>query len=353
MASFFHVPAFDDKRSRYDMHTFKGRAWKFYRDCNPALMFETEKSIDLHKQRLAEFTRTVKTAGKQRDAVPYSDNDLWYSRSVIEGCVHPTTNKTILAPCRFASYAPINLALVPLMLAPSVIASKTRSVGVHAINQTVNAVVNYANASGEDLSVERLGAAYAAAVVTSCTFAFGASVIMGRLGSAPSIKATLVRATLPFTACCSAGCANLALMRIDEWTGKGVPVRAAQGPLGSPINDDNAGEVLGFSLQAGREGVGMCALSRIFLNVCVMSMPPVIMGIVGRNAFVKRNPATVGKPLDFIVTGGLTLICVPLCLALQTPVVTMPVTQLEESFHNLSDRKTGKPIEYVTFYKGL
>jgi len=358
MASFFNVPSFDDRRPRYAMHEFKGRAWHFYRATNPALMLENDDSIALHKKRVQEFTELKNSSGgtkyydSWRGKVPYTDAELWYSRSVLEGCVHPVTGNTIFPFFRFSAFAPLNLMMVPFMLAPSTLKSKTRTLFAHMTNQTLNAVVNYANRSSDDIGLEKLLAAYAAALVSSCSLGLAASKVMSKITDANSLKATLVRATLPFTAVVSAGLCNLTLMRSEEWFGKGVPVRAAVAPMDDPSNDDNCGELLGYSQTAGKLSIAYCAGTRIMLNVMVMMFPPLVVGAVVKKFATLRNNAFLARQAETLILGSFVLGAVPPSLALMKPVVTIPVDQLEANFQNLTD-KNGRTIENVTFYKGL
>lgn len=358
MASFFNVPPFDDRSPRYPMHEFKGRAWHFYRATNPILMLENDDTIALHKKRLAEFTELKKSAGGVkyydtfRKKIPYTDAELWYSRSVIEGCVHPVTGSTIFPFFRFSAFAPLNLLMVPFMLAPSTIKSKGLTLFAHVTNQTINAVVNYSNRSSDDISIEKLLFAYICAVVSSCSLALAASKVMSKITDANSLKGTLVRSTLPFAAVVSAGLCNLSLMRSEEWFGKGVPVRAAVAPLNDPANDDNEGELLGYSQNAGKLAVGYCAATRIVLNVGVMMFPPLLIGAVVRKFATLRNSPFLARQAETLILGAFVLGTVPPSLALMKPVVTIPVDKLEPNFQNMAD-KDGRPVEYVTLYKGL
>jgi hypothetical protein len=358
MTSYFVVPPFDDTKSRYNMHTFRGRAWHFYRATNPVMMFETDRSIAMHKKRIEEFKRLKESSGGAqnyetfRGKIKYSDAELWYSRSVIEGCVHPVTKQTIFPLFRFAAFAPLNLAIVPLMLAPSTIKSKWRTMGVHVLNQTVNAVVNYSNRSSDDIDLKKLFAAYSAAVVSSCSLALSANYVMSKISDANSFKATVVRGTLPFSAVVAAGFCNLALMRSEEWLGNGVPIRAATGDLHDPVNDDNNGELLGYSRAAGKLSIAYCTATRVTLNFWAMMLPPFLLTAIFRSSKLLQGSPFLSRQVEAAVLGTIILLSVPPSLAVMKPVVTTSVSKLEPQFQNLSG-KDGKRIENVTFYKGL
>jgi len=339
MSGFFACPPFTLSKTRYDMETYTGRLWHFYRSIQPTLMFETAGTLAAHQKKLDDFA-----AGKLDRSKPQNDDShLWYSRCAIESCVHPTTKEVIPMPCRMAAYVPGNFIIVPVMVLPSTIASTARTVGIHWANQSYNSVVNYANRSSDALPMQTLLQAYVAAVVVSCSGALGATFLLRRMTDTTSARATIVRATLPFAAVAFSGGANVAMMRREEWATKGVPVRNAA---------DLDGDVLGYSLAAGKVGILKCAAARFLWNIPPMVLPPLAMVGVRRTAWAKRASEAAIRRLEIFMVCSMLVFGVAPALAAFKPNDLIVAETLEPQFHNMKD-KEGKPIRIFTYYKGL
>jgi len=249
--------------------------------------------------------------------------------------VHPDTGEVVFPVWRFSAFAPANLGIVAVMLLPSTILSPWRTVGVHWLNQTYNAAMNYANRNASnEISTRLLAEAYAGAVGTSVAIALGATYILKRI---PNVGATafLVRTALPWLAVAGAGAANVGLIRRNELV------------TGVNVSDEH-GTVYGKSLVAGKVGLAKCALARVFWNTPIMVLPPVLMSLVG-----PRLPSARARGAAQIAIIGVCLAgFMPPALAVFPQRDKIAATSLEPQFHDLKDPQ-GRPITELYFNKGL
>lgn len=322
------MPPFSLNGDRFDMSTWWGRSKHFFVATDPRLMLASQVHIDAAKRKLAEYAANPKTLS------PEENEAMWHARTVKVACVHPITGDTIFPLFRFAAFAPVNFFIVPFMLLPGTIASVPRTIAIHWFNQSYNVAVNYSNRSSSGVEMSVLFRSYIAATVVSVGLALGATFVMRRLRQPTGMTATLVRATLPFTAVSLAACANLMLSRSGELF-KGTMVR------------DTKGNELGLSRTAGYYSLGMCCVTRFIWNVPCMVLPPFMVA-----AILRRAPhLSTGRPrivVETLAAVSMVATGVPPALGAFTPTVTMEAAKLEPVFAG----KVG-PRATVTFYKGL
>jgi tricarboxylate carrier len=323
-----HVPHFDPAKDRYDMDTLWGRLLHRYRLIDPRGLFVTEATLRQYQEAIAK-------AGKG-DKGGHTDAELWDMKFAVEGSVHPTTNEVISPLFRMSAYVPVNIPIVTSMTMPAVIGSPAATMFVHWFNQSYNCAVNYANRSGDSQSVDGLFKAYVAAVTVSLAGGLGATYAMKKMGGGGGMGATIVRATLPFTAVVASGCANVSIMRWGEWQVDGVPVM------------DDEGTVRGKSLVAGTDGLMKCWFARFAWNVPPMVLPPLLAIPLASVPFLAKRMRFVEAGLCL---GGISF-GVPLALAYFKPYTTISADALEPQFHHLTNSK-GLQVKEFTFYKGI
>lgn len=323
------LPPFSLTAPRDDMSTYLGRCRYFYRSINPLMCFETASSLKHHQDLLQQYKVSKST-------VTATDEQLWYARQAVEACIHPGSGDVIPAPFRMSCFIPTNIFINPFAMLPGTVASPARSIGIHWFNQSYNCLINYNNRSSDAQPLSILFSGYAAAVVVSVGMALGATAIMKKVGTAPTVASTLTRAFIPGLAMAFASSANVAIMRRNEWQTDGVYVR------------DEDGEVRGKSTTAGWASLQMCATARVLWNIPCMMAPIVSTILMSRFAFMRARPIMS----DTVLCGVALAAGVAPALAFYPKDVSVPVRDLEVTFHNLK-RKNGEPVEQLTFYKGL
>ena len=312
----------------YNMSTYSGRLQYFYRSIDPRMMMENSASLAAHRELLKQHKQGTWNKAN-------CDAQLWQSRFALEACTHPGTGKEIFPLFRMSAFIPVNIFIVPYMMLPSTVASVGRTIGIHWFNQSFNAVVNYANRSGDEQPLTTLGQAYAAAVMVSVAGALGATFVVRRMGQSPA--ATIARAVIPMCAVAFSGSANLAMMRWSEWTTVGVDVR------------DEDGTVRGKSVTAGRISLAECSSARVLWNIPCMMLPPLLAAPLMRNVpLLGSNPVLTETMLILMGLG----VGVAPALAAFPPLESVRAVKLEPHFQSLL-RANGQPVETLRFVKGL
>ncbi|EPY30592.1 tricarboxylate carrier [Angomonas deanei] len=212
---------FSDKYTKYNMDTFSGRV-RYWTECiNPLLLLENERSLQKHQMLLDRWKSGEKGL---------ANADLWAARRAVEQCIHPTSGDVIPPLFRMSAFLPMNFLIVPTMMAPATLTSVPRTMFIQWFNQTFNAAVNYANRSSDKQPMSEIGKAYGVAVTVACGGSLVATNMLKKLPSG-TVKATIIRGTVPFIAVSTASVLNLAFMRKNEWMsgGKGIKVKDEDG----------------------------------------------------------------------------------------------------------------------------
>lgn len=323
------IPPFSLTRPRYDQSKFTERVRHFYEVTDPRSLFTSKSELTTATELLQQF--------KDKTAPPgTTDAQLWNARRIKESMVHPDTGKIIPEPFRFSAFAPVNILIVPTMLLPSTIASTARTIGIHWLNQSYNAGVNFANRNASsDVSEDTLIKAYCAAVTASISIGISTGAITKKVVALgrPAL-ATAVRSTLPFTAVVAAGCINVGMIRKSELV-EGVQV------------EDHEGTSRGRSVKAGQQGIAKCCVARTIWNFPIMVIPPLIMSKVSPSL-----PRRALLPMEVFMCSSLLFAGVPLALGAFPQIDEISTSDMESKFQNLTDSK-GLPIEKLFFNKGL
>ena len=323
-------PPFSMQRTYYDMDSFVGRTKYYFASINPMMLLENSDTLAGHKAIIAAAKAGTLETGK------YTDAQLWDSRAKVEACVHGSTGEVIPPAFRMAAFVPVNFLIVPAMMLPSTVTSVPRTIAIHWVNQSFNALVNYSNRGSDAQPVGEILKAYGAAVTVSLAGALSATFALKRLGGGGGMAATIVRSTLPMVAVAASGSANVGLMRKNEWMGPGVRVY------------DEDGTERGQSTAAGVISWKECSVARVLWNVPSMTMAPLLAGPMAALPGLNRFPAAVEVALIY---AGLVL-GVPPALAYYPPIEKVSVDRLEKQFQNLT-RADGTPVRTLSFAKGL
>lgn len=260
-----------------------------------------------------------------------ADDALWAAKRLRDGATNPGTGERIPAPVRMAGFIPVNIPLVAGMLNAT---SVPGTLFWQWANQSYNSATNYSNRSGSDMTMEQIGTSYGIAVGASCGLAL-AFRWLGKHGPPSFRRVAAVPFVVPYIAVSAAGASNVYFSRRPEMD-NGVVVR------------DEAGEELGVSREAGKQGVYRTILSRsLGLPIPVLVLPAIAMALV---------PKSVPPRARMLVELG--AITSSLCFALPATLAIFPqrmaldARSLEPQFHNLRNAD-GKPITTVFSNKGL
>uniref|UniRef100_A0A9L0IEW3 Sideroflexin-3 n=1 Tax=Equus asinus TaxID=9793 RepID=A0A9L0IEW3_EQUAS len=200
------------------------------------------------------------------------------------------------------------------------------------VNQSFNAVVNYSNRSGDaPITVRQLGTAYVSATTGAVATALGLKSLTKHLPP-------LVSRFVPFAAVAAANCINIPLMRQRELQ------------VGIPVTDE-AGQRLGHSVAAAKQGIFQVVVSRICMAIPAMAIPPVIMDTLEKKDFLKRRP-WLGAPLQVGLVGFCLVFATPLCCALFPQRSSINVSRLEPELRS-QIREQNPRLEVVYYNKGL
>ncbi|CAG8669158.1 9504_t:CDS:2, partial [Dentiscutata erythropus] len=318
---------FNQSKSRYDQSTYIGRVKHFIDVTDIRTLFVSRAGLEESKKLINDYN-----SGKLKYVDP---ERLWKAKKVVDSTVHPDTGEPVFLPFRMSCFVPTNLVVVAGMLMPN--PSMKSIIFWQWANQSINVAINYSNANKTTLmSFKETATAYVSAVTTSCGLAVGLTQAVPRLKFlSPSIRGILAR-LVPFVAVASAGTVNVYLMRLKE-------IRD-----GIDVYDAN-GNNLGKSRKAGASAVGQVAISRIFTNCPVLTIPPLILSQLEKTKLLRNNPK-LAIPINFgLITLSLT-VSLPLAIAAFPQKAVIDPLKLEEEFWNLKD-KNGETIRRMFFNK--
>jgi hypothetical protein len=209
-------------------------------------------------------------------------------------------------------------------------------------NQSLNVAVNYANRNASNaMSLQQIGTAYAAAVVSSCSLAIGLGKVSSNLQtktSIPPLLRTSASVLVPYLAVASAGAINVLLMRWNEGQ-DGIQIK------------DASGNILGTSKLAGQSALFQVTATRVALPAPILVLPPVLMRWYDGTK-IHRSYPKVRFPVEVGVIAACLWLALPLAIGLFPQVSEIDVKKLEKEFHNLKDN-SGKVVTHAYFNKGL
>jgi sideroflexin-5 len=246
---------------------------------------------------------------------------LWEAKRVLDSATNHATGEVVHPLARMCAFIPSS---VPITLGMLTMTGPAATVGLQWLNQSYNALFNYSHRSKADTTKDEILKAYGVATLTSCGLALGLSRFSNR------IKPAFI---IPTIAVMTAGCANVAFTRANEFR-QGINV----------YNDSN--EVVGVSKIAGKYAVGYTMLSRsIFLPIPIMVLPGLL------SEFIRKRVSKGGKVRDLGISLGCIILsqalALPFCIALFPMTIKIKTADLEPE---LTKSYRG---EYVYINKGI
>lgn len=321
----------DVKQPEFDQSSYIGRFMRCFTMIDPRLTLYSENDVLTAKNDINNLA-----ISQNMDS-----NEFKWKRRIIDNNVHPQTGEVIHPLATMASFLVLNVPICAGMLFTT--PTFANQFLWQWINQTYNAIFNYANGnkSKENLSQLEIDAkrnqmlqAYFAACTVSVGLSISLNELVKRVKCNPSLKKGLGIA-VPFVAVASAGFANAVLMRSNELS-EGVPVR------------DDRGEMLGKSQIAAEKILfGQVGVSRIALAFPILVLPPVIMNAIKSKV---KLVGVANKLVELTVLTACLGFAFPAAVALFPQKVTLNAQDLEENFRTMPN---GQPRGAVFADKGV
>ncbi|CAJ0574796.1 unnamed protein product, partial [Mesorhabditis spiculigera] len=306
---FPEYPKFQRNQPRFPQETFLGRYLHYLDVVDPRTLLTSDS-------RLKECVELLKAydAGQKNVA---SDRELWEAQKIKGAILHPDTGEKVLPPFRMSGYVPFGWITVTGMLLPN--PSWPTLLFWQWINQSHNACVNYANRNAsQPQPISKFVGAYLAAVTSACSIAGGLTYMIKKAGSLPPATRLIIQRFVPLPATSLASTLNVLCMRGSEMQ-TGIEVY------------DREGTVIGVSKVAAKQAVTDTALTRAFLPVPLLALPPCIMPFFEKFRWVQKS-ATRHLLVNAIVCTISFGISLPIALALFPQESTISVNQLEPEF---------------------
>ncbi|XP_077803477.1 sideroflexin-3 isoform X5 [Macaca mulatta] len=312
---------------RWDQSTFLGRARHFFTVTDPRNLLLSAAQLETSRNIVQNYRAGVVTPG-------ITEDQLWRAKYVYDSAFHPDTGEKVVLIGRMSAQGSKDEGhctggrseyLCSLRKTPTVVFWQW-------VNQSFNAIVNYSNRSGDTpITVRQLGTAYVSATTGAVATALGLKSLTKHLPP-------LVGRFVPFAAVAAANCINIPLMRQRELQ-VGIPVA------------DEAGQRLGYSVTAAKQGIFQVVISRICMAIPAMAIPPLIMDTLEKKDFLKRRP-WLGAPLQVGLVGFCLVFATPLCCALFPQKSSINVSKLEPELR-AQIHEQNPSVEVVYYNKGL
>ncbi|XP_060102089.1 sideroflexin-5 isoform X4 [Heteronotia binoei] len=282
-------PPFQLGKSRFQQTTFYGRFRHFLDIIDPRTLFVTESRLKEAVQLLEDFKHGTLPPG--------------------------VTNKEV----------------VGLLLPNQTLAS---TVFWQWLNQSHNACVNYANRNATKPSpTSKFIQGYLGAVVSAVSIAVGLNVLIQRANQFTPATRLLIQRFVPFPAVGSANICNVVLMRHSELE-EGINVL------------DSNGNVVGSSRIAAKHALLETALTRVVLPMPILVLPPVIVSLLEKTAFLRSRPRLI-LPVQSLVCLAAFGLALPLAISLFPQMSEIETWRLEPEIARATASKT------VVYNKGL
>ena len=299
------VPPFVPGGCLFDRSTYLGRLKHFFSLIDPRNVFVPDSEILAAQAKIRNFQAADKSV-----KISETDRELWEAQKLVYIGIHPESGNLIPRLGRLAYFMPCN---IPIAVGMLTMPSASATVFWQFVNQSYNALFNFANSSSGTAENEKLAVAYALATTGACTIALGLRRMKG-FSSAPWL--------VPYIAVASAGSLNAFFMRREE-TVSGVKVR-----------DPVSGEIVGQSKMAAKIALAGTILTRsILLPLPLLGLPSVFMKVLSLGWHARRTPAlkTAAEVACIAASVGIAL---PACVAALPQSLEIPVKFLETEFQN-------------------
>ncbi|CAJ0963432.1 unnamed protein product, partial [Mesorhabditis belari] len=321
---FPEYPKFERNKSRFPQETFLGRYLHYLDVIDPRTLLTSDT-------KLKECVELLK-AHDEGKATGASDRQLWQAQKIKGAILHPDTGEKVLPPFRMSGFVPFGWITVTGMLLPN--PSWPTLLFWQWINQSHNACVNYANRNAsQPQPISKYVGAYFAAVTSACSIAGGLTYFIKKASSLPPTTRMIVQRFVPLPATSLASSLNVLCMRGSEMQ-TGIEVY------------DRQGQVIGVSKVAAKQAVLDTTLTRAFLPVPLLALPPCIMPFFEKFSWVQKSSVRhlLVNAIVCTISFGISL---PIALALFPQESTISIDQLEPEF-----REKTKSLE-LYYNKGL
>nr|XP_056711391.1 sideroflexin-5 isoform X2 [Euleptes europaea] len=309
-------PPFQLGKSRFEQTTFYGRFRHFLDIIDPRTLFVTESRLKEAVQLLEDFKHGTLPPGVTKK----------------EAIIHPDTNKKIFMPFRMSGYIPFGTPIVVGLLLPNQTLAST--VFWQWLNQSHNACVNYANRNATKPSpTSKFIEGYLGAVISAVSIAVGLNVLIQRANQFTPATRLLIQRFVPFPAVASANICNVVLMRHAELE-EGINVL------------DSNGNVVGSSRIAAKHALLETALTRVVLPMPILVLPPIIVSLLEKTAFLRSCPRMV-LPVQSLVCLAAFSLALPLAISLFPQMSEIETRRLEPEIARATASET------VVYNKGL
>ncbi|XP_048364632.1 sideroflexin-5 isoform X2 [Sphaerodactylus townsendi] len=310
-------PPFQLGKSRFEQTTFYGRFRHFLDIIDPRTLFVTESRLKEAVQLLEEFQHGTLPSGVTNE----------------EAIIHPDTNQKIFMPFRMSGYIPFGTPIVVGLLLPN--QTLTSTVIWQWLNsRSHNACVNYANRNAtKPSSTSKFVQGYLGAVLSAVSIAVGLNVLIQRANQFSPATRLLLQRFVPFPAVAGANICNVILMRHSELE-EGIHVL------------DSNGEVVGSSRIAAKHALLETALTRVVLPMPILVLPPIIVSMLEKTAFLRSRPRMV-LPVQSLVCLAAFGLALPLAISLFPQMSEIETWCLEPEIARATASKT------VVYNKGL
>jgi sideroflexin-5 len=235
-------------------------------------------------------------------------------------------------PFRMSGYVPFNAPIVAGLLLPNPTLAQT--VFWQWLNQSHNACVNYSNRNAsKPTPMSKFLQGYGAAVTAAISISVGLNILMRKANAfSPSTK-SLIQRFIPLPAVATASTFNVILMRLNELD-DGISVVNKQG------------ETIGTSKIAAKKALKEMAITRAFLPIPLLGIPPIIMSMFEKTKLLKRIPK-LHLPINLAVCTLCFFIALPASIAIFPQMSEVKTNELED---DIKDKTT----EQILYYnKGL
>ncbi|XP_033756892.1 sideroflexin-5-like [Pecten maximus] len=318
-------PPFELQKSRFDQDTFYGRLRHFLDVIDPSTLFTSESKLNECKQLLDDYKNKQTPPGT-------TDEQLWRAQKVKQAIIHPDTGEKILTPFRMSGYVPFGSPIVVGLLLPN--PSVKGVILWQWLNQSHNACVNYANRNAtKPTPTSRFMAGYVGAVTSAVSIAVALNKFIQKADKFSPATKTLITRFVPFPAVAAANVCNVLLMRNNELA------------EGIEVVDSNQ-NVVGTSKIAAKRALQETAITRMFLPAPVLMLPPLVMSLIERTRFLKRNPK-YHLAVNAVVCTAVFGCALPVAIALFPQYSRISVKDLEPELQT----KTTESV--LSYNKGL
>jgi tricarboxylate carrier len=267
--SFPKYPQFELNKPRFPQETFLGRYLHYIDLIDPRTLFLSEEKVNASLNLLKTYAENPKT-------FKASNEDLWRAQKVKQAIFHPDTNEKVFPAFRMSGFVPFGFVTVTGMLLPN--PSWPTLLFWQWANQSHNACVNYANRNAsKEQPFQIYVKAYVAAVSAAIGVSSGLTYLIRNSKNITPAKKLIIQRFVPLPATSLASTLNVLCMRGPE-INTGIEVF------------EESGKCVGTSKVAAKRAVTETAMTRAFLPVPLLLLPPCIMPFFEKNKVVRTKP---------------------------------------------------------------